>query len=447
MTNTTVSGWHALLPLVLSCIMYPLIAMHVNRLVAPYVVTGPIVRGVDLETSTFDHPLEVNTKLRANIQHLAKYNVKGAETVFARGDRPNEVYFFTEDGWLSKMQIRVRAAGAGASHEAGFAPAAAPVPERLTFVGGRVLGAAFAPNGHVIACDMAKGLIAIDVDKGRIEVLSTAAPAHPTTRRGRQDQAAEDAQQQLQAVQYCDDVDIAPDGTVYFSDATDMRPYMMSSGHWTAMELFTLDILRGYGSGRLLAYHPLNHTTSTLLSNVYFANGVALAQDQSFVLVAETLNARIIRYWLTGKRAGSSEIFADLPCLPDGVSLAADGGFYVACPGPVTATFVIVSKYPMLRWILGNLPSFMWPPSPQYGLVLKLRSNGAPAYALHDPGGHSISFVTSVTEVFHSRFSDAQASFTSTDHRNGEAWLYLGSLHGDSIPRIRVPQREVVLLR
>lgn len=37
-----------------------------------------------------------------------------------------------------------------------------------------------------------------------------------------------------------------------------------------------------------------------LLKDLYFANGVALSKDESFVLVAETFQYRISRYWLKG---------------------------------------------------------------------------------------------------------------------------------------------------
>jgi len=35
-----------------------------------------------------------------------------------------------------------------------------------------------------------------------------------------------------------------------------------------------------------------------LLDKVYFANGVALSDDESFVLINETPLARVVMYWL-----------------------------------------------------------------------------------------------------------------------------------------------------
>ena len=73
--------------------------------------------------------------------------------------------------------------------------------------------------------------------------------------------------------------------------------------------------------GRLIEYDPATNRARVLLDDLYFANGVAVSEDGSFVLVAETFRYRIRRYWLTGPRAGEDEVFADnLPGFPDGVS-------------------------------------------------------------------------------------------------------------------------------
>jgi hypothetical protein len=79
--------------------------------------------------------------------------------------------------------------------------------------------------------------------------------------------------------------------------------------------------------------------SQVLVEGLWYANGVALARNGSFVLVAETNRLRVLRYWLRGPRAGTTETLIDrLPGFPDGVSLAADGhSFWVALVAPVTA--------------------------------------------------------------------------------------------------------------
>ena len=53
-------------------------------------------------------------------------------------------------------------------------------------------------------------------------------------------------------------------------------------------------------SGRLLSYTPKSGKTHVLAEDFWYANGVAVAPDQSFVAFAETNTMTIHKYWLTG---------------------------------------------------------------------------------------------------------------------------------------------------
>ena len=67
-----------------------------------------------------------------------------------------------------------------------------------------------------------------------------------------------------------------------------------------------------------------------------FANGVAVAPDQTAVYVAETWSRRVTRLpILDGGSASSPEIVTELPgVLPDGLGFGPDGFLYVACYQP-----------------------------------------------------------------------------------------------------------------
>jgi gluconolactonase len=67
-----------------------------------------------------------------------------------------------------------------------------------------------------------------------------------------------------------------------------------------------------------------------------FANGVAVAPDQSAVYVAETWSRRITRVPIAGDGSASApELLAELPgVLPDGLGVGPDGRLYVACYQP-----------------------------------------------------------------------------------------------------------------
>jgi sugar lactone lactonase YvrE len=157
------------------------------------------------------------------------------------------------------------------------------------------------------------------------------------------------------------------------------------------------------------------------MDGLYFANGVALSSDESFVLVSETYRYRIQRYWLRGPRAGRSDIFIDnLPGFPDGVSSNRQGTFWVAMATPRKSLVDAMHPYPFLKNALAKLPRSLWPKPVRYGLVLGLGEDGQVAFSLHDPGGERVHMVTSVEQ--------------RGDH------LYLGSLTNDRIARVPVPE-------
>jgi sugar lactone lactonase YvrE len=59
-------------------------------------------------------------------------------------------------------------------------------------------------------------------------------------------------------------------------------------------------------TGRLLTYDPATGATHVLATGLWFANGVALAADESFVVVGSTFSARLYRHWLQGPKVRSS---------------------------------------------------------------------------------------------------------------------------------------------
>ncbi|KAJ8567960.1 hypothetical protein K7X08_020682 [Anisodus acutangulus] len=89
-------------------------------------------------------------------------------------------------------------------------------------------------------------------------------------------------------------------------------------------------VLSGDRTGSLMKYAKSTRNVTVLLTGLGFANGVALSKDRSFVLVAETSNCRIVRYWLRGPYEGKHDIFAELPGFPDNIRINSRGEFWVA---------------------------------------------------------------------------------------------------------------------
>ncbi|VEN72611.1 conserved hypothetical protein [Candidatus Desulfarcum epimagneticum] len=312
-------------------------------------------------------PLSPNTLLR-NAALLARGKVDGPEETAV--DRLGRVYGGTQDGKI----VRILTDG---------------TVETFVETGGRPLGMRFDRHGSLIVCDAYKGLLSID-PKGAVRVLSTSAEGVPFL--------------------FTDALDIARDGTIYFTDASfkhNQSQYM-------------LDLLEARPRGRFLAWDPASGQTRVLLRDLYFANGVALSPGEDFVLVNETYRYRIVRYWLKGPRAGKSDIFIDnLPGFPDNISAGETQAFWVAVFTVRNKLADRLHRFPFLKAQMSKLPRALWPRPEPYGLVLALDEKGNIVRSLHDPGGDRLKAITSAVE------------------HNG--FLYLGSLHNDRVGKYRLP--------
>ncbi|WP_339487902.1 SMP-30/gluconolactonase/LRE family protein [Pseudomonas sp. EL_65y_Pfl2_R95] len=253
---------------------------------------------------------------------------------------------------------------------------------------GRPLGMDFDAQGNLIVADSYKGLLSID-PKGSIKVLTTSAEGVP--------------------FKFTDDLDIASDGTIYFSDASSRF----------AQPDYLLDLLEARPWGRLLSYTPSTGETKVLLKDLYFANGIALSAKEDFVLVNETYRYRISRYWLKGEKAGTHDVFVDnLPGLPDNLEGDRAGTFWVAMPSPRKADADFLHQHPWLKAQISKLPRMFWPKATRYGLVIALNEQGEITQSLHDTSGSHLSMITSAKPV-------------------GD-YLYLGSLENDRIGKLKI---------
>ena len=263
-------------------------------------------------------------------------------------------------------------------------------PDLLTNTEGRPLGLDFDRDGNLIVADGYKGLLRVAMS-GQIEVLSTEADGIPFL--------------------FTDDVDVADDGRIYFSDA--------SSKFGPAMKARD-DVLEHGGHGRLLQFDPATGVTTTLLDGLQFANGVAVAPDQQSVLITQTGSYNIVRYWIEGERAGEHNIFFDnLPGIPDGMSSNGSDTYWVALYAPRNALLDAMSNWPFLRKMAFRLPMWLQPQPAPHAFVLGLSLDGDVTHNLQHVG----------TDSFH--------PITSVEQANGK--LYLGSLTQPAFAVIDAP--------
>ncbi len=260
--------------------------------------------------------------------------------------------------------------------------------ELFSRTNGRPLGMKFGENGHLFVADAVRGLLELPPD-GRLIVLSSSAEG--------------------KAFRFTNDLDIAKDGTIYFSD---------SSTRFGPRDAIA-DIFEHRGTGRLLRYDPKTKRTTVLLRGLQYANGVAVAPDQSYVLVVETASYRVRVYWLTGPGKGKSDIFIDnLPGFPDGITSNGRDTFWLAMFTTRNPTADKLAPRPTLRKMIWRLPKFVQPKAKRYAFVLGLDTDGRVTRNLQDPKGR-FAPVTSVVEA--------------------RGRLYLGSLSETAIGTLTVP--------
>ena len=122
------------------------------------------------------------------------------------------------------------------------------------------------------------------------------------------------------------------------------------------------------------------------VSVLFYANGVAVADDGSFVLVNEFLAFRIRRYWLGGPAEGSHDIFVDaLPGYPDNVTRTPSGTFLVGLSLDRIPSLDAQRERPWAIKAIYRLPGFLKPP-PQYpGYLMEFGRNADVLRVVTDP--------------------------------------------------------------
>ena len=244
------------------------------------------------------------------------------------------------------------------------------VETRLRETGGRAIGHDLDADGNLIIADSTAGLVKINTQTNTLEVLATASDGV--------------------LFGFADDVDVAPDGRIYFSDA--------SFAH--GPEELKYDVLEAKPNGRLLRYDPVTGMTETLLDGLYFANGIAVSGDGSFVLVNETTRYRMQRYWISGPKAGTSEIILEnLPGFPDGVSYDGQGGFWLALYSPRSAELDKMHPSPFIKKLVAKLPEGLSPEAAGAGTIVHLNADLVIDGVYHDLTGKHARFTTSVEQI------------------------------------------------
>jgi ribose transport system permease protein len=323
-----------------------------------------------------------NDRLK-NAEAIALDRIEGPEDIIL--DRSNNLYTVNRNGSIIRFL--------------------APNYERreeFARIGGRPLGMAMDRDESIIVCIAGMGVYGVRQDRSVFKITDE---TNRTWYRFKDDSR----------LWLADDLDIAADGKIYFSDAT--TRYDLSD--------WALDGFEGRGNGRLVCYDPGTGKTRTVLSNLAFPNGVCISHDGRAVLWVSTWLCRIYRYWIAGEKAGKLEIIADnLPGYPDNINRASDGKYWLALVGLRSPIYDLAMADPAFRTrMVKQIPPDEWLcPGINFGCVVKFDDDGNIIESLWDPGGVSHPTITSM--------------------REHKGYLYIGGLENNRIGRIPIPNAD-----
>jgi sugar lactone lactonase YvrE len=265
--------------------------------------------------------------------------------------------------------------------------------------GGRVLGFDFDASGRMIAADAMKGLLAITPDTRMSVLADRVAPADP--------------------IRYANSIVVAPDGTIYFTDASGR----FSPADWGGTyEASVLDILEQAATGRVLAHDPATGKTRIVAHGLSFANGIALAGDGHTLYVSETGRYRL---WKIDGRAANldvqsgapqaSVLLDNLPGYPDNLMRGRSGRIWVGLFKPRNPAADNLAGKPFVRKILLRLPRSFLPLGEAYGHVFAIDEAGRVTEDMQDPSG-AYPETTGATET-------ADRLYIHSLHAHGIGWL------------------------
>jgi ribose transport system permease protein len=270
--------------------------------------------------------------------------------------------------------------------------------EVFAHIGGQPLGMAFDRADNLYVCIGGMGLYRITPDR-RVEKATDETNRSLTS-------VNDDSRLRL-----ADDLDIADDGRIFFSEATVRYE----------MDEWPVDGLEARGNGRIICYNPADGTTHTVLRGLKFPNGICIASDGRSILFAETFGCSIKRLWFDGPDKGKVETVIDnLPGYPDNINLASDGNYWLAMVGMRSPALDLAWKMPGFRKRMGKqVPIDEWLfPNINTGCVIKFNERGEVLESLWDLRGLNHPMITSMRE-----------------HRG---YLYLGGIANNRIGRYKL---------
>ncbi|MDH5617109.1 MAG: SMP-30/gluconolactonase/LRE family protein [Gammaproteobacteria bacterium] len=234
--------------------------------------------------------------------------------------------------------------------------------EKFALVGGRPLGIEAAKDGSLVIANAYSGLQRIDASGDISTLLGSIDGATPV---------------------YPNNLALAHDGRIYFSEASSKFGAEKYRGTYDAS---LLDIMEHGGHGSVIEFDPASGIATMILDGLNYANGVAISDDNQFIVVAETGSYRVLKHWLAGPRRGETEILLEnLPGFPDNIKTGRNGRFWLGLAAPRNALLDRVSDKPWLRKVIQRLPAAVRPKAVPSSHVIAFNGQGDILMNMHEP--------------------------------------------------------------
>jgi sugar lactone lactonase YvrE len=254
--------------------------------------------------------LAPNSELRKGALHLESEIARPEDVVL---DKEGRVLTGSADGKIYRVTFDV---------------AGKPASEVFATTGGTLLDLNFGIDGRLLVAVWDVGIVAIAPDGTPTTLVKegTLVNGRPF-RRG-------------------DGVVQVSDGTIYYTSGSERPLY----------DDFLM-ALEARSWGRLLAFDPATGENREVYADLSFANGIATAPDESFLLVADQMRYRLMRHWLRGEKAGQTDLFVEnLPGFPHNIHYDSDGMLWVALNTGRNQLLDTVNPHPFLKNQIAKLP-------------------------------------------------------------------------------------------
>ena len=339
-----------------------------------YLKLAPMPRATDPGS-----PYALNDKLRT-VEIIGLGQIEGPEDVIL--DRDDHLYCGTRQGDIVRFL--------GPDHTQS---------EVFAHIGGHPLGMAFDRAGNLLVCIGGMGLYQVSPDRVVTKLTDETNRSVFSV--------VDDSRLRL-----ADDLDVAPDGRIFFSEAT----VRYEQEDWAT------DALESRGNGRIICYDPRSGITRTEIHKLVFANGITMTGDGQSFLFAEGWTCAVSRYWFDGPKKGTREsVLQNLPGYPANINRSSDGNFWVALLGMRTPALELAQTMPGFRRRMARriAPDFWLYPNINTGCVIRFSATGQILDCLWDLGGVNHPMITSM--------------------REHKGYLYLGGVSNNRIGRYKIP--------